>query len=491
MISERKHDIVFWLTVFSLLTTVLLFVPGSQATNNPSFVAVSAIASSTGADVTVTLPTTWEPNDIFLVIGLVRDQNDAVTMTGYTAVTGTPFDRSTVSRYWLFWKRATTSESNPVFDKSTATGDTFVLLAVYRNAALTGTPFDFGTVATGTADPAPCTALTTTTEYSLAIVAIGGEDDNNAAITVTATDPRASWVEHYTEAITGADGMVSFSEFQKASASTTGTVNVDFDVANPVGWGCMVLALNGPSGSGGADGFNSLVNVTTASESPGANCANGGTKVTVDSGLDNGDSGGTARDGILQAGEIDATTIYYSCTGSTGASGFNALIDPIFQFEAACGSGSFPNGYRVHFGLDNGDGGGTARNGILETGERDGFFVVCYGKRSVTSITPESPGANCANGGFKFESGIDDDFDSVLDAVEIDFTGYACNGATGATGPQGPNGTAGPEGPQGPQGPVGARGPPGPAGGWFLFIIGAVGFLLIVAIGGRKEKRGR
>ncbi|MGI0148885.1 MAG: DUF7151 family protein, partial [Thermoplasmata archaeon] len=183
--------------------------------------------------------------------------------------------------------------------------------------------------------------------YILAIVSLAGENTNNAAITTTATNPRTSWVEHYVESATSVT-MNTFSEFQKAEIDTTGSVSVNFDVANPTGWGCMVLSLAGPTGPAGSDGFNSLVSVATASESPGANCANGGTKVTVTSGLDNGDGGGTARNGALEAGEIDATTIYYSCKGdmgSTGSPGTN-------------------------------------------------------GKNSVTRIVTESPGANCVYGGF-------------------------------------------------------------------------------------------
>jgi len=456
-----------------------IIVPISAADGSPYFVALSTLASSTGADVTITIPTGWEPDDVFLVLGWVRDQNDAVTLSGYTAATGSPFDRGAASRYWVFWKRATTSESNPVFDKSTATGDTFAMMIVYRAAVLTGTPFEvFGAAATGTADPAPCTGLTSLTDESLIVAALGGEDDNNALVTTTSTDPR-NYVEHYAESATGTDGMIAFSEMRRAAAGATGTVNVNFDVANPVGWGCMVLALKPQGGGGGgADGFNSLVSVTTASESPGANCANGGTKITFTSGLDNGDGGGTARDGILQAGEVDNTVIYYSCTGATGPAGtdgFNALIDPVpFTPDPACSGYS---GVRNYFGLDNGDGGGTARDGILQTGERDGSFVVCTGRRSVTDIVVESPGVNCADGGFRFQSGVDDDGDSLLDPGEVDFTGYACNGADGSSGPQGPAGEDGEPGP---------RGPPGE--GWFLFVIGIAAFLGLVYFLKRDER---
>lgn len=297
----------------------------AQATVIPSFVATSAVAASTGADVTITLPTTREPGDIFLVMGVVKDVDDSVTMTGYTAMTGSPFTRGAAARYWLFWKRATTSESNPLFDKSTGTGSTSAQMIVYRNAKTTGTPFDvIGASATGTADPAPCTTITTTQEHILAINALAGENTNNAAVTTTATNPRAAWVEHYAESATSIT-MHAFSEFQKAETGATGSVSVNFDVANPTGWGCMNLSLAGPTGG---SGINSLISTSTAAEPPGGNCANGGTAVTLNSGLDNGDGGGTAGDGILQAGEIDATTVFYSCNGSAGSAGADGPAGP-------------------------------------------------------------------------------------------------------------------------------------------------------------------
>ena len=430
---------------FLILLVLLLIFPSEpvSATVTPSFVAVSAIAASTGADVTLTLPATWEPGDIFLVIGVVKDQDDSVTMTGYTPMTGTPFNRAAASRYWLFWKRATTSESNPIFDKSGATGSTSALLAVYRNAITSGTPFDvIGSPASGTSDPALCTAITTVNEYILTITALAGENTNNAAITTTATNPRAAWVEHYAESATSAS-MNTFSEFQKVETGTTGTVSVNFDVANPTGWGCMVLSLAGPSGS---SAFNSLVKTTA--EAPGANCANGGIK--VESGLDNGDGGGTANDGILQAGEVDATS--YVCNGSPGApgtngtDGYNSLVSVDTLVGTNCDAFS-GTGQRIRWGLDNGDGGGTARDGILQAGEVDGTSYVCDGAEGAQGAQgPQGP-----------------------------------PGMNGTNGTDGINGTNGTDGADGTNGTDGADGLPG-ADGVFWVISDIVTLLLIAYV---------
>lgn len=65
--------------------------------------------------------------------------------------------------------------------------------------------------------------------------------------------------------------------------------------------------LQGLQGLQGNAGFNSLIDFV--SEPAGSNCLAGGTKFI--SGLDNGDSGGVARNGTLESGEID--TFRYLC----------------------------------------------------------------------------------------------------------------------------------------------------------------------------------
>ncbi len=231
----------------------------------PAFQAMSAIAASTGADVMVTLPA-HQMNDVFLLLGLVRDQNDAVTVSGWTAIAGTPFNRGTTSRYWLFWYRATSSSTpNPVFDKSTTTGDTYVAVVSYRGATPFGDPWTVkGPAATGTSDPAALTGITTLDANSLIVAGVGGEDNNNAAITTTGTNP-FSYATHYVESATGADGVVTFSEASRSPAGATGTVSVNWDVANPVGWGGMVLALASAPATSSMVTTNTVLSGVTAS----------------------------------------------------------------------------------------------------------------------------------------------------------------------------------------------------------------------------------
>jgi len=144
-------------------------------------------------------------------------------------------------------------------------------------------------------------------------------------------------------------------------------------------------------GTNGTSGFSSLV--ATAAEIAGANCPNGGTKVTT--GLDNGASGGVARDGVLQTGEV--TEMRYVCNGAAGATGATG---------AAGAAGATGLAYLV-------------------------------------STTPEPAGSNCVNGGLKISAGPDDGSggaaarDGVLQSTEITQTRYVCNGAAGANGTDG------------------------------------------------------
>ncbi len=66
---------------------------------------------------------------------------------------------------------------------------------------------------------------------------------------------------------------------------------------------------DGVDGQDGAPGAQSLVKLSP--ESQGANCSKGGTR--IDTGLDDGAPTGTAKNGVLEAGEIDSTA--YACNG--------------------------------------------------------------------------------------------------------------------------------------------------------------------------------
>lgn len=112
----------------------------------------------------------------------------------------------------------------------------------------------------------------------------------------------------------------------------------------------------------GLVGVASLVSVTA--ESAGANCTAGGRKIQI--GLDDN------KDGTLQVSEAQSTQ--YVCNGSNGFSGFSSLSTANTEPP---GSNCSYGGIRVNIGLDNGDGGGIARDGVLSAGEVDNTSYVC------------------------------------------------------------------------------------------------------------------
>jgi ELWxxDGT repeat protein len=97
-------------------------------------------------------------------------------------------------------------------------------------------------------------------------------------------------------------------------------------------------------------------------ESAGSNCANGGTRIDV--GVDDNSNG------VLEASEIDQTQ--YVCDGGSSN---NTMLTSISSPPASMGCDA--GGRVIAHGLDNGDGGGTYANGVLETGEVDSSTTFC------------------------------------------------------------------------------------------------------------------
>ncbi len=141
---------------------------------------------------------------------------------------------------------------------------------------------------------------------------------------------------------------------------------------------------NGSNGSNGADGTSgnngavSLIRLTGLP--PGdANCGAGGTQ--VDSGLDNGDGGGTANDGVLQSGEVDATerlcnntriSRVGSFTAPAGAPGTFSMLTRGGDATATGGTGGSGGYVQVEF--DFGSNGGHLK--LFRTGQVDASFAL-------------------------------------------------------------------------------------------------------------------
>ena len=133
---------------------------------------------------------------------------------------------------------------------------------------------------------------------------------------------------------------------------------------------------NGTNGNPGSDG--SLV-ITSPVLAGDANCPNGGTEIQT--GVDNGAGGGTAGDGILQAGEVTSTQ--YVCNGGPplyiGSTTPPASPAGQFTIDTSGGDGAGSNASAGDAGnvivtINNGTLGGAAK--IFATGEADASFTI-------------------------------------------------------------------------------------------------------------------
>lgn len=209
----------------------------------------------------------------------------------------------------------------------------------------------------------------------------------------------------------------------------------DDEVDDVPTWVC-----NGPTGETGA---TSLIRVESVPVGD-ATCPGGGQEILI--GLDNGDGGGIADDGVLQNGEVDQTPALLchgldGAEGPPGLDGANGLVrlEDLSVGDATCPAG----GILLFFGLDNGDGSGTAANGVLEDDEVDAAPVsVCHGAGGIGTLvvveTLPVGDATCLEGGQRILIGLDNGdgsgvaADGVLHPDEVDGPPhYACNGDSG------------------------------------------------------------
>ncbi len=187
-------------------------------------------------------------------------------------------------------------------------------------------------------------------------------------------------------------------------------------------------ACNGTNGTNGANGLNTLVAVV--SEPAGANCADGGYKLT--SGLD------TNSDSTLQASEVTSTN--YVCNGANGTNGTNGLNTLMATVPEAPGANCLAGGLKITSGLD------TDSDGILQASEVTSTNYVCNGSNgtngtnganglnTLMATAAEPADANCLAGGLKITSGLDTNGDGILQPSEVTSTSYVCNGLEGPPG---------------------------------------------------------
>lgn len=109
-----------------------------------------------------------------------------------------------------------------------------------------------------------------------------------------------------------------------------------------------------------------------------------------------------------------------------GLEGKKSLVDLIFEPTGP----NCPNGgYKLQSGVDQNG------NNILEIDEVTSTKYICNGingSNSLTSLVPEPVGSNCATGGYKINTGVDLNANGILEPNEIANAQYICNGLTGS-----------------------------------------------------------
>jgi hypothetical protein len=141
----------------------------------------------------------------------------------------------------------------------------------------------------------------------------------------------------------------------------------------------------------------------------------------------------------LLAGEVHSS--WAQITFKVRAAPALAAVSPVSAGES-CPTG----GQRIDTGHDDGSGGGTYFDGILQPGEVTATRYVCNGasgtggaagepgKLALVAVGKEPAGANCAAGGQKIQVGVDANANGVLEEGEVTSTSFACDGLRGKSG---------------------------------------------------------
>jgi len=107
-----------------------------------------------------------------------------------------------------------------------------------------------------------------------------------------------------------------------------------------------------------------------------------------------------------------------------GVNGKNTLVDIITE---PSGENCSKGGFKIISGLD------LNNNNSIDTEEIESIEFVCNGENgnngsnSFINMIPEPEGNNCSFGGFKINSGLDLNNNSILDDYEVQNTNYLCN----------------------------------------------------------------
>lgn len=148
-------------------------------------------------------------------------------------------------------------------------------------------------------------------------------------------------------------------------------------------------------------------------------CIDGGVKMTA--GVDAND------DKSLQPGEISGSNVV--CNKTQVIPGQSSLIKSSAATSAQCAWG----GTVYQHGLD------SNYNNVLDASEVKGTNLVCNGANGFTALVKQTAfatGTSQCGGraGITYQSGLDKNYNNILDSSEVTETGVICNGETGPDG---------------------------------------------------------
>lgn len=192
----------------------------------------------------------------------------------------------------------------------------------------------------------------------------------------------------------------------------------------------------------------SFATLILVDEEVGGSCdAFGGSGQRIRAGLDDGEPGGVADDGVLADEEVDLTT--FICNGATGPVGPNGEpgdpgapgangqpgadgLSTLIQVSAEPPGDNCPaGGQRIDAWLD------LDRDGELDAElESPSTTFVCSAPAGVSptiTFTDEPAGANCLAGGQRLDVGIDADGNGVVEGDEIEDSSFLCDGSGGCS----------------------------------------------------------
>ncbi|MCD6496892.1 MAG: hypothetical protein J7M25_01125 [Deltaproteobacteria bacterium] len=134
-------------------------------------------------------------------------------------------------------------------------------------------------------------------------------------------------------------------------------------------------------------------------------------------------------DGVLSENEVAGEKFVCNGSAADGQDGHNSLAE---VSEEPAGTNCAQGGQRLDTGIDEND------DGELQPDEINATSYVCDGvgtdgNTSLIVQSEEPAGENCLVGGIKIESGIDENDNGTLDENEVTTTSYVCEGLTTLT----------------------------------------------------------